>query len=221
MHTIHRLVVAGASAALLFLVPGVASGQYGPPPPPPPSHGGGGYHQPGPPPHAGGYHPRYMLTLGGSVGLGAMTAESGPIRCTGCDYEPISLGFSGHLGGMLSPRFALMGDVSVTFRNLDRFGFDVLYQTMLLGVAQYWLHPQFWIKGGLGIAVLGVQEDRGYFIEDVGIDAGLAIMGAAGFEVFSTPHFAVDLQLRVSSGSYSGIGDNVHSLIAGVGFNWF
>ena len=53
------------------------------------------------------------------------------------------------------------------------------------------------------------------------IDNGAAVMLAAGYELFSGPFFAVDLQGRFIEGSYDGINDHVSALNIGLGFNWY
>ena len=90
-------------------------------------------------------------------------------------------------------------------------------QNSLMIAGQYWLTPQLWIKGGIGLAHL--QADDDYFTYDVG--SGGAIMGALGFELMSARNFAVDLQGRIIQGSYNGLDDSVTSGTIGVGLNWY
>jgi hypothetical protein len=86
---------------------------------------------------------------------------------------------------------------------------------MLAG--QFWLLPQLWIKGGLGFAHLEVDDQ--FFTEDFG--TGVALMGAAGIELFSAPNFALELQGRLIEGSYHSLDDNVTSGTIGIGINWY
>ena len=207
-----RVLPAAAAAALaLLLTPALAAAQPGPPPPPPP---GAGYY--GPPPG------RQGLAIGAGLGVGGMSSDSGITDCVDCgSTNPASLGLDFHIGGMLNPQTALLFEVWGTGQTLDANGFNILTQTMVMGALQYWLSPEFWIKGGLGVAALDVQYDDGYVAAQDEVDRGMAIMGAAGYELVRSPTFAVDLQLRLGSGSYHGIDDHVNTGMIGVGFNWY
>jgi hypothetical protein len=207
-------LIAGALAALMVLgastsaaaQPGAYGGGYG---------GYGGYYRPPPDPTRRG------LTLGFGVGLGAMDSDSSITECVGCDFDPIALSFDFHLGAMLSPRLALLGEVYWHGQTIDEDGFNWLGQTMLLGALQFWLTPQLWIKGGLGVASLTAHFDDGYYYDDDTLDTGVAVMGAAGFEILHSPWFSVDLQARLASGSYEGIDEQVNVGTVGLGFNWY
>lgn len=204
-----------AAFAVLAAAPMQAAAQPGAPPPP--GYGGhGGYYGPAP------YDPtRRGITLGFGVGIGAMDSDSNLTECFDCDFSPAALAFDVHLGAMLTPTLAIMGEVYWHAQTLDEDGFNWLNQTMLMGAAQLWLTPQFWIKGGLGVAALTSHYDDGYYFEDDTVDTGVAVMGAAGFEILSAPWFAVDLQLRLASGSYEGVDEQVNVGTVGVGFNWY
>jgi hypothetical protein len=196
----------------LLLIPGVAAAQgYG--------GGPGYYNQPNPIP--GGFHDRTgRLTWGGSIGIGGMHDDgSGLTSCDNCSNAP-AVEVDGHLGGMLSPRFALMLEmqgnsrtVHSDFLNGDTF----LTQGTAMIAAQYWVTPQLWVKGGLGIAEL--QADDRYTTYDFG--SGAAIMGAIGFEVLSARAFAVDLQGRIIEGAYNSGNDHITSATVGIGLNWY
>src|SRR5215218_4632127 len=93
--------------AALLLFPTIASAQgYG--------GGGGGYYS-SPQPSSqlpGGFHNRQgRLMWGFSLGLGAMHDRGGEIECANCYYSTVSGEVSGHVGGFVGPRLALMGEV--------------------------------------------------------------------------------------------------------------
>jgi hypothetical protein len=205
-----RLLFSAATAAVVLFATGVATAQpgYGPPPPPP------GY----------GYYPpteRMGLTLGIGLGIGGMDTDSNLAACRGCDYDPAAGGLWFHIGGMINPRLAGLFEFWVHGQAIDSTGATTLWQSMLMGAVQYWLTPQFWLKGGLGFAGLSVQYDDGYAYGEEDLGTGLAVMGAVGFEILHSTEFAIDLQLRLGSGSYDGIDEQVNVAMFGIGFNWY
>ncbi|MFT3693943.1 MAG: hypothetical protein QM831_12430 [Kofleriaceae bacterium] len=196
--------------AVLLAIPGLASAQgyYG-------GGGGGGYAEPG------GFHHRVgRLAWGFSVGLGGMHDDgSGITNCDNCGNAAV-LEVDGHIGGVIAPRLAILFEVQANARTVhsDAYGDDtVLTQSAAMAAVQYWLLPQLWIKGGLGVA--GLQADNSYVTYDYG--TGLALMASAGVELLSARWFAVDLQARIIDGAYNSGSDHVTSGTIGVGFNWY
>lgn len=215
-----------------LLVPALAFAQpvpaYGPPPP--------GYYPPntaGPPPAAGGFHDRAgRLALGFSVGLGKMKIDHSDVVCTGCNGDPLSFEGDVHLGWMMSPRLALLFEaegVGQTIANTGAFTDTLVQSTAMVG-AQYWLTPQLWLKGGIGAAQLSVTRDDGFSTTQSDSLNGGAIMGAVGYEVMSARNFAIDLQARITGGTYKDTtvnadgttkDSNLATTSIGVGFNWY
>lgn len=207
--------------AAVLLAPAAAAAQpgYGPPPPPPPQ---GYYSQPTTVP--GGFHDRAgRMALGFSLGLGGLNVGDSPVECATCDYDPIAGEFDFHIGGMLSPRFALLFEVQGNAQTIaeNAYGATSLVQATAMVAGQYWLTPQLWIKGGLGGASLSQSYDDGYTSDSENIDEGVAVMGAIGYELLSARNFSIDLQGRIISGSYDNLGQDVNAGSIGVGFNWF
>ena len=214
-----RLAFTAATVALAaLLAPPIAAAQPGgPPPPPPPGHGGGYYggYYAGPPPV------RQGLAIGVGLGVGGMDSDSNLAQCFNCDYEPGAGGFDFHVGGMINPQMAVLFELWIHGQAVDSSGANTLWQSMWMGAVQYWLTPQFWLKGGLGIAVLDVQWSDGYYVENDNVGQGVALMGGAGYEVLHSTRFAIDLQLRLGSGAYEGIDEQVNVGMIGVGLNWY
>jgi hypothetical protein len=199
----------------IILAPGLAAAQgyYG-------GGGGGGYYNQ-PTTIPGGFHDRTgRLAWGFSIGLGGMHDDgSGITNCDNCANAP-AVEVDGHIGGMLGPRFALLFEGQVNARTVHSDvlnGDTVLSQSTAMIAAQYWLTPQLWLKGGLGLA--GLQADNSYVTYDYG--TGGAIMGAIGFELMSTRMFAIDLQGRLIEGAYNSGNDHVTAGNIGLGFNWY
>ncbi len=194
-------------ACLLF--PSLAFAQYYSAPPPSSQHPGGFHNRSG------------RLMFGFSAGLGGMSDKGGDIECANCDYGTLTGQLSGHIGGFIGPRLALMGEAQGNAQTLATDGFDdeVLVQTALMLAAQYWITPQFWIKGGIGFANLQVEDT--FFGPVTRPENGMALMGALGFELLSARHFSIDLQGRLLNGSYEGIDNNITAGSIGIGVNWF
>lgn len=178
-----------------------------------------------PPPNSvlpGGFHNRQgRLTFGFSGHLGGMSDDFGDIQCENC--QAIGFGVAGHIGGFIGPRMALMLELQMNGHQLSEEVFieddAFLYQTAAMVALQYWITPQLWIKGGLGLSHLSIETRDGFFADD--IDNGVAVMGGVGFELFSSRYMSVDLQGRLINGSYEGIDNNVSAATVGVGINWF
>ena len=211
--------------AALLAAPAAASAQgyYG-------GGGGGGYYaQPPVSQLPGGFHNRQgRLAFGFSVGLGTMTDSFGDVTCSGCDYSPLAGTISGHIGGFIGPRLALMADLQGAAQTVSYDGYsgstETLVQSALMVAAQYWVTPQLWIKGGVGFANLRVDYSAfGDGIVDASTqpENGIALMGAAGYELLSARYFSIDLQGRLLNGSYEGIDNQVTAATIGVGVNWF
>lgn len=207
--------------AALILFPTVASAQgyYG-------GGGGGGYYN-APPPNStlpGGFHNRQgRLIFGFSLGLGGMSDRGGDIECSNCDYNTAAGEVSGHIGGFIGPRLALLGEVQGNIQTISSGLYEdtQLVQSALMVAAQYWVTPQLWVKGGIGFA--NVQVDHQYWdgTATEPVDNGMALMGAIGFELFSARYFSVDLQGRVLNGAYKGIDNSITAGSVGIGVNWF
>jgi hypothetical protein len=201
------------------LVPAVAAAQpgyYGRPQPQ------GYYAQPSG--VAGGFHDRTgRLAWGASLGLGGMSENGNDVSCSNCDYSPVAVEGDFHVGGMMSPRLALLLEVQANGQTIDVRGgvSSSLVQTAVMGAAQYWLSPQLWIKGGIGFAHLSVDSSDYYGSVTQPVADGSAIMGSVGYELLSARNFAVDVQGRIIAGNYKGVDEHVSSGSIGIGINWY
>jgi hypothetical protein len=211
MPTMNRLNL--LVGVLVVAAPALAAAQPGGAPPPG-----------APPPSL--YHPRAGTPMFGfSIGLGTLDAENNPSNfvCTTCDYNPIGVEVDGHIGGMLSDRFALMLELQLNGQTVDDsvYGTTTLTQMTAMIAGQYWVTPQLWLKGGVGAAHLSFNTDDYYGSYEEPIDDGAAIMAAVGYEILSARTFALDLQGRLILGSYDGIEDRITAATVGLGFNWY
>lgn len=213
MAAMHKLLV----AAFVVAAPAVAAAQ--------PGGGGGGYYaQPAAAPSP--YQPRAGSPMFGfSIGLGSLQAENNPANttCGNCDYNPIGIEVDGHIGGMLSDRFALMLELQANGQTVDDsvYGSTTLTQVTAMVAGQYWATPKLWVKGGVGAAHLSFNYDDAYGSFEEPIDDGAALMLGVGYEILQGRTFALDLQGRVIVGAYDGIDDRITSATVGLGFNWY
>jgi len=200
MTSAKRIAVAiGIAMLTTFAGLSAAQAQYGPPRP---------YYAPPPPPR-GVY--RSGLVLGGSLGVGTIWSD-------GCGPYCGASGFiEGHIGGMLNPRLALMGDFWGAAHHWDDgYVTGTTYQGLYTLAAQYWVTDVFWIKGGVGFAQLSFGYDGAANPDE----NGPGFMAAGGFEVIQAYNFAMDLQLRFGHGFYDTWPD-VNQVAFMVGVNWY
>jgi hypothetical protein len=187
----------GITLATLLSTASSAQAQYGYPPPPPPR----------------GYY-RHGFLLGFGVGGGGLSASNCGTPCGG--------GFAGefHIGGMVNPRLAIMGDFWGVFHPWDLGGgySATTAHTISTFAVQYWVTPIVWLKGGGGFGRMQLIDDSGG--ATLGDETGFAITAAGGVEIVQSANFALDLQLRFGHGFYSGGGD-VDNYAFMVGFNWY
>jgi hypothetical protein len=149
-----------------------------------------------------------------------MSYNGNAISCSTCDYNPLAFELDAHLGGMLSPRFALLFEVQVNAQTIESDFLDgdtTLSQAAAMVAGQGWITPQLWIKGGIGLSNL--QIDDAFSTSDLG--NGVALMGAIGYEILSARNFALDLQGRIIEGTYNGGDDHLTSGTIGLGINWY
>ncbi len=164
---------------------------------------------------------RFGLTLSVDLGLGSMSSDSDEIRCDGCDVEPVAVSASFEIGAMLNPRLALLVHLRATGRSLDVDGVNILWNSMGLIAAKYWLNRQLWVKGGLGFATLGITYDDGFVTEDTQLDEGGAGLLAIGYEVLHSRRFALDLSLTATSSTFSQVEDTINTGVISLGASWF
>ena len=205
----------GIALATVLGTASPAQAQYAPgyyPPPPPP-----------PPPPRGVY--RSGLIFGGSIGLGGFWYSQCNDICGGAGA------IEGHIGGMVAPRLAIMGDFWEGFHPFSSGGFSgTTYQGIYTLAAQFWLSDNLWIKGGLGLGYLTVSSDIGYYYNGYTYstsvsDSAFAFMLAAGIELYQAYNYALDLQLRYGNAVYTGAGldsaGDTNMVTVMIGFNWY
>lgn len=170
---------------------------------------------------------RTGLVIGASLGVGGMESDRPTlVECYNCDEDPASGGGSLHVGWMLNPRFALLFELQATSQNIEQQGRIALTQGLGMVAGQYWFFPRLWIKGGVGKADLSRTFRGGDEREKEPIAEGTAFLGAVGYEVMSRRSWALDAQLRLSSGKYpdrtaSDATYGVSTVTLNFGLSWY
>jgi hypothetical protein len=214
-HPRKTLTIALGLGVALVAVLGTAStaqAQYAPrpryyyPPPPPP------------PPPRGVY--RSGLVWGFSLGAGGLSMPDCGQVCGAVGMGEF------HLGGMIAPRLALMGDFWEAARYYSgdpNVGSGEIYNGIYTAALQFWLNDIIWAKGGIGFGRVQISSDYDYAVFDD--ETGFAFMLAAGVEIVQAYNFALDLQVRYGNvvyGSRSSGGDgDANQFGFMVGFNWY
>jgi hypothetical protein len=202
----------GIALATVLGSASVAQAQYAPgyyPPPPPP-----------PPPYRGVY--RGGIVWGFSLGAGGLTMPDCGQVCGAVGMGEF------HIGGMIAPRLAVMGDFWESFRYFtdNNIGSGEIYNGIYTAAAQYWVNDIIWIKGGIGLGYVQINLPtyNGYSAT-FNSDQGFAFMLAAGLEIVQSYNFALDLQLRYGNAFYtprsSGGDGDANEFGFMVGFNWY
>jgi hypothetical protein len=152
---------------------------------------------------------RLGLMFGAALGPGYMA-----VSCDGCDEDSLGgIGGEAHIGWMLTPRLALLGDFWGTWHFTGEFTMEHIINTFAV---QFWLGRIFWIKGGLGLGVVRFHYDDFLTVES---ELGFSVLGAGGVELISAPRFALDVQARLGATGFDG--GSVGSFGLFLGLNWY
>ena len=194
-------------------------GSYPPPAQPAPYPAPGPATQPGympPPPIAPAVPQRRGWIIGFSFGVGTLQASNG-FECFNCENDPPAFSGQGYFGFMLSPRFALLAEISGTARPVDSTGTGVLTLGSGYIAGQYWLTPRAWLRLGAGTGTLSYSYDNN---GEVVSEGGAAVSGSAGYELMHTPRFGLDLLLRGEFVTFEDSTD-VGATTVGLGMSWY
>ena len=118
-------------------------------------------------------------------GLGFGTAD-----CDNCGDSESGLAYDAHIGVFLNPRLALMFDLSGWYDSMNDVSLTLSSNTL---AAQYWVLPQVWVKGGIGMARATISDSS--FSSD---ESGLGLTGGAGYEILQNGSFALDVGGRLN-----------------------
>ncbi|MFO0748309.1 MAG: hypothetical protein U1F43_22000 [Myxococcota bacterium] len=154
--------------------------------------------------------------VGATFGLGL---GGGTLSCSnGCEDLNGAGSFDIHLGGMLGPNVAFIGEVWWMYHTANHLTVD---QGLITGALRFWPVSQLWLQGGLGIAQAGYTYDgTALSIEDHS-EWVPAFTVALGVEPIASDTFALDIALRYGTGFYSDGDNRIHSLALTVGVSFY
>jgi hypothetical protein len=152
-------------------------------------------------------------TFGGGLGIGS-------ISCEGADCGSVNSagGLMLHLGAMVAPDVAILGDAWGMLRRDDSATFS---QGMLMGAVRFWPVQRLWLGAGIGVARAEWKYDVGsvqFQSRTAWVPAGMLNLGV---EVVSQRDFSLDVELRGGIGFYDQNDVQVRNVLLGVGINFF
>jgi hypothetical protein len=152
-----------------------------------------------------------------TIGIGA---GMGHLECSGdmCDGVTEAGGLDAHIGVVLAPQFAIMGELWGMAHAEDRL---TVAQTMATVGPQVWVVPRLWLRAGIGVARASYNYDAEVVEFMDSTDWVPAAMAAAGVELISGRDFVMDLQLRAGAGFFNEGDTEIQNLSIGLGANWY
>lgn len=173
---------------------------YGSPPPPAGPYGQPEpYGQPHPPyglpktsPEPAGTELRRGMTFEANLGIGWIRiASSGSANTT-----PLSGGLGLGVGRWISSKMAITARLAAVSHKEN----NVTGSSLFLGPsAQYWVDDHFWVGGGLGFAIFGVNDDNG----NSDSIHGFGLNGRIGYTFTSNTENSFNASFELSPGFYN------------------
>jgi len=159
---------------------------------------------------------RSGLVLGGSIDGGNIGCQTKSGDDCGDGMHEAG-GLSVHVGAMIGPRLALLGEAWGMAHTQDSL---TASQALATANVRAWLTPRLWLQGGLGVARSKISFDSGLFMASATSSTVPAVSGAIGLELVHSPAFGLDLELRGGSGLYED-DVRIYNVALGVGVSFF
>jgi Outer membrane protein beta-barrel domain len=152
---------------------------------------------------------REGFTIGFAVGAGTLSLD-------GNDVEPdTTVGMSFRLGAAINPNLLLQADLEGTRAT---YSDDSALDLDFFGVsATAYLHPRFYLVGGLGVAKLIAVDSNDNEIGHSSSEFG-ALFGL-GVEAYQSSGFGLSIELRAIASSFNDHTASGANLL--LGFQWF
>lgn len=159
---------------------------------------------------------RQGIVVGGSIDGGNIGCQTKNGDDCGDGAHPAG-GFSLHLGGMVTPNLAILGEIWGMAHTEDNI---TASQGLATAAIRGWVVPRLWLQAGVGVARSKISYDGGGFMASAQSDTAPAFVLAAGVELLATETFGLDLEIRGGSGFYEGDA-RVYNAAIGVGASFF
>jgi hypothetical protein len=159
---------------------------------------------------------RSGLVLGATIDGGNIGCQTKSGDDCGNGAHPAG-GFSVHVGGMVSPSLAILGEAWGMAHTQDS-----LTATQILATADVrgWVAPRLWLQGGVGVARSKLSFDSSLISASAMSSTVPAVVAAVGLELVRAKTFGLDLELRGGSGLYRD-DVRIYNAALGVGATFF
>jgi hypothetical protein len=159
---------------------------------------------------------RSGLVLGASIDGGNIGCQTKSGDDCGDGAHPAG-GFSIHVGGMITPSVAILGEAWGMAHTQDSL---TASQVLATANVRGWILPRLWLQGGVGVARSKLTFDDGPVMASRMSSTVPALALAAGFEVVRSSTFGLDVELRAGSGLYED-DVRIYNAALGVGVSFF
>lgn len=156
---------------------------------------------------------REGIIVGGDLGFGHISCSG-----DGCDSFTEAGSFGLHIGGMITPRIAVMADAWWMLHTEDRL---TVSQGIFTGAVRFWAIPRLWLQLGLGAARVDYTYSGTFSSINDHTEWVPAFQIGVGVEIIATHHFALDVALRYGTGFYSDGDYRIHNVALVLGASFF
>lgn len=159
---------------------------------------------------------RVGIVVGGSVDGGNLGCQNKNGDDCGNGAHAAG-GLSVHLGGMVGPNIAILGELWGMAHTDDNV---TASQVLATANVRGWVVPHLWLQAGVGVAQSRLAFKSGAFMASTNSDTVPAFDLAAGVELIRTPQFGLDVEVRGGSGFYQS-DTRVYNTSLGIGVSFF
>lgn len=159
---------------------------------------------------------RSGLVLGASIDGGNIGCQTKSGDDCGNGAHPAG-GFSLHVGAMLTPAVAILGEAWGMAHTQDSL---TATQVLVTANVRAWLVPRLWLQGGVGVARSKLSFDNSVISASTMSSTVPAVDAAVGLELVRSPMFGLDLELRGGTGLYRE-DVRIYNAALGVGVSFF
>jgi hypothetical protein len=161
-------------------------------------------------------HDRSGLVLGATIDGGNIGCQTKSGDDCGNGTHAAG-GFSVHVGVMMTPALALLGEAWGMAHTEDKL---TATQGLATANLRAWIVPRLWVQAGVGVARSRLSFDSGPLMASAMTSTVPAVGAAVGLELVHSSSFGLDLELRGGSGLYRD-DVRIYNAALGVGVTFF